>query len=237
VALRLALQKGKIARAPRMPAKLSEKDNVRKGFFEKAELDALRPHLPEPLGEMASFGFATGWRLGELLDLTWESVSKDEIRLGTTKNGEPRSLPLAGELGGLVERLRKAREYVTKSGVGLSAYVFHRNGAPINKHTFGKQWRAACVEAKLGHRIANEKGVKVYVGKHFHDLRRTAARNMIRGGVPQSIAMRVIGHETDSMYRRYDITDNKDKLAALEAARIFVAQQASPAPSVANIQR
>ena len=47
-ALRLALQKGKIARAPRMPAKLSEKDNVGKGFFEKAELDALLPHLPTP---------------------------------------------------------------------------------------------------------------------------------------------------------------------------------------------
>jgi integrase len=131
----------------------------------------------------------------------------------------------------------RAREYVTKSGVGLSAYVFHRNGEPINKNTFGKQWRAACVEAGLGRRIPNEKDVAVYVGKHFHDLRRTAARNMIRGGVPQSIAMRVIGHETDSMYRRYDITDNRDKLAALEAARIFVAQQAGTSPNVASIQR
>jgi len=62
--------------------------------------------------------------------------------------------------------------------------------------------------------------------KHFHDFRRTAARNMIRGGVPQSIAMRVTGHETDAMFNRYDITDNRDKLAALEAARTFVAQAA-----------
>lgn len=236
-ALRLAKQKGKIAREIRMPAKLSEKDNVRKGFFEKAELDALLPHLPEPLGDMACFGFATGWRLGELLSLTWEAVSKDEIRLGTTKNGEPRSLPLGGELGDLVERLRKAREYVTKSGVGLSAYVFHRNGEPINKNTFGKQWRAACIEAGLGRRIPNEKDVKIYVGKHFHDFRRTAARNMIRAGVPQSIAMRVTGHETDAMFQRYDITDHRDKLAALEAARLFVAQQVGKTPNVASIQR
>ena len=47
-ALRLALDRGKITRAPKMPAKLSEKDNVRRGFFEKAELDALLPHLPRP---------------------------------------------------------------------------------------------------------------------------------------------------------------------------------------------
>jgi integrase len=83
----------------------------------------------------------------------------------------------------------------------------------------------------------NDKGVLVYVGKHFHDLRRTAARHMIRAGVPQSIAMRVTGHETDAMFQRYDITDNRNKLAALEAARIFVAQQAPKPPNVASIQR
>jgi hypothetical protein len=60
---------------------------------------------------------------------------------------------------------------------------------------------------------------------------------MIRAGVPQSIAMRVIGHETDAMFRRYDIADNRDKLAALEAARIFVAQQAAKTSNVTSIQR
>jgi integrase len=234
-AIRLALQRGKITRAPKMPAKLSEKDNVRKGFFEKAELDALLPHLPHPIDEMARFGFATGWRLGELRFLTWESVSKDEIRLGTSKNGEPRSLPLDGELQALIGRLRKAREYRTGGGgVGLSAYVFHRNGKPL-ANTFGKQWRRACVKVGLGRRIKDEKGVLVYVGKHFHDLRRTAARNMIRAGVPQSIAMRVTGHATDAMFHRYDITDDRDKLAALQAAREFASKQPTQAKTLVNI--
>ena len=236
-ALRLARDRGKITRAPRMPSRLSEKDNVRKGFFEKAELDALLPHLPNPLDDLARFAFATGWRRGELLGLTWDAVSKDEIRLGTTKNGEPRSLPLDEELREVLKRLRRSREFVTESGAGLSGYVFHRNGKPISRNTFGKQWRAACVKAGLGRRVKNEKDVLVYVGKHFHDFRRTAARNMIRGGVPQSIAMRVTGHETDAMFNRYDITDNRDKLAALQAARIFVAQQAGKNPNVASIQR
>jgi integrase len=234
-ALRLALQRGKIIRAPRMPAKLSEKDNVRKTFFERTELEALLPHLPEPLDDMARFGFATGWRRGELLNLTWEAVSKDEVRLGTTKNGQPRSLPLDAELKKLIERRRKAREYKTPSGVGLSAYVFHRNGKPLARNTFGKQWRRACVKAGLGRRVKNEKGVLCYEGKSFHDFRRTAARNMIRAGVPQSIAMRVVGHETDAMFNRYDITDNRDKLGALEAARKFVEQQPREKPSLVRI--
>jgi hypothetical protein len=60
---------------------------------------------------------------------------------------------------------------------------------------------------------------------------------MIRAGVPQSIAMRVTGHETDAMFNRYDITDNRDKLAALAAARKFVEQQPVDKPSLASIQR
>jgi len=235
--LRLALQRGKIIRAPRMPARLSEKDNVRKTFFERAELDALLPYLPEPLDDMARFGFATGWRRGELLTLTWAAVSKEEIRLGTTKNGEPRSLPLDAELKELIERRRKAREYVARSGVGLSTYVFHRNGKVIGRNVFGKQWRRACVKAGLGRRVKDEKGVLCYTGKTFHDFRRTAARNMIRAGVPQSIAMRVIGHQTDAMFNRYDITDNRDKLAALEATRRFVAEQPSERPSLVRMER
>jgi integrase len=74
------------------------------------------------------------------------------------------------------------------SGVGRSAYVFHRNGRPVNKTIFGKRWRRACVKAGLGHRVKDENGVLCYRGKHFHDFRRTAARNLIRAGVPQSIA-------------------------------------------------
>ena len=58
---------------------------------------------------------------------------------------------------------------------------------------------------------------------------------MIRAGVPQSIAMRVTGHVTEAMFHRYDITDDRDKLSALEAARLFVAQQAGETPTVARL--
>ena len=85
--------------------------------------------------------------------------------------------------------------------------------------------------------MKNEKAVLVYLGKHFHDFRRTAARNMIRGGVPQSIAMRVTGHETDAMFLRYDITDGRDKLGALEAARRFAEQQPGEKPNLVSVQR
>jgi hypothetical protein len=39
--------------------------------------------------------------------------------------------------------------------------------------------------------------------------------------------MSISGHETDTMFRRYNITDDRDKLAALEAARRVAAAPAS----------
>jgi Phage integrase family len=66
----------------------------------------------------------------------------------------------------------------------------------------------------------------------FHDLRRTAARNMIRGGVPQSVAMRVTGHRSDSMFRRYDVASLDDKLEAIRKARTYAATRTAAKSSV-----
>lgn len=87
-------------------------------------------------------------------------------------------------------------------------HVFHRDGEPIR--TMLKAWRSACERA--GHGEA-----------WFHDLRRTAVRNLERAGVSRSVAMKLTGHKTEAVYRRYAITDSKaleegvGKLAKLHA--------------------
>jgi integrase len=80
--------------------------------------------------------------------------------------------------------------------IKLSKFVFHRNGEQVID--FRKPWKEASKKAHV-------------VGRLFHDLRRTAVRNMIRAGVPQSVAMSISGHKTVSMFLRYNITSASDK--------------------------
>ncbi len=213
--LHLAERQGRLNRVPYIPM-LPER-NVRQGFFEADEFASVLRHLPNAIADAASFAYKTGWRKGEVVSLRWEQVDRNarEVRLPMTKNGRPRSLPLEGELWDLIEARWEARDYLTPAGTSaLSEFVFHRAGKPLGD--FRKAWQAACVTAGVGRYLRDGDGKIVgYEGKLFHDFRRTAARNLIRSGVSETVAMSITGHLTRSMFDRYNVTSEEDKRDAL----------------------
>ena len=68
-------------------------------------------------------------------------------------------------------------------------------------------------------------GWRSFAGVSIHDLRRSAIRNMRRGGVEESVAMTITGHKSSQVFRRYDITSHEDQRRALQAAESYRQQR------------
>jgi integrase len=97
-------------------------------------------------------------------------------------------------------------------------WVFHYLSKPIGSHLKG--FVDACESA----------GVPAL---RFHDLRRSAIRNMERAGMPRKLAMEISGHRTESVYRRYDIVSTQDMaLAAARMENYFKALNRTPTTTV-----
>jgi integrase len=209
----LAVRAGKAANTPYIPSVTV--DNARKGFFEPGDFAAVEKQLPESLRPLMRFLYLTGWRAGEALGLTWAGVdfAGGVVRLepGVTKNREGREFPFAAlpQLAALLKEQRERTSALERNQGRIIAAVFHRDGRPIR--SYAKAWKAACDAVGLPHHLV-------------HDLRRTAVRNLERAGVSRSVAMKLTGHKTEAVYRRYAITSAADlsegvaKLAALHGA-------------------
>jgi hypothetical protein len=166
-----------------------------------------KSRLPCPelwLRALLEMGYNYGWRVSELLNLRVQQIdlATRTIRLepGTTKNREGREVTI--ESGVLLELLRQCL-----TGKDQDDHVFTRCDKPVRD--FRKSWENLCTAA----------GVP---GLLFHDLRRTAARNLRAAGVPEEIIMRIAGWKTSSIFRRYaivDKTDVREALQRLERAR------------------
>jgi integrase len=205
---------GKVALRPEVS--MLRENNRRKGFFEPNQYSALIQNMPDYLKPVIQTAYVTGWRIkSEILTRQKHHVDLNAgwLRLepGEGKSGEGRNFPLIPQLREvLAEQLQRTAALERGNGE-IIPWLFHKDGNPIG--SFRKAWASACKRAGIA-------------GKIPHDFRRTAVRNLERAGVPRSAAMAMVGHRTESIYRRYAIADEamlKEgavKLAAFHATKI-----------------
>jgi integrase len=198
----------KVGQPPRFH--MLRENNTRKGFFEPQQFNTVLAHLPEYMRPVFEVAYITGWRTtSELLTRRWHHVDLEKgwLRLepGESKTREGRMFPLTPELRDILSKQLERTRKLELATEQLIPWVFHRQGKPIRDY-YGS-WDKACEIAGFPDRLV-------------HDLRRTAVRNLERAGVPRSAAMKMTGHKTESVYRRYAIVDEAmlregaEKLAA-----------------------
>ena len=196
-----------VERVPKIP--MLKESNVRKGFFEHAEFLAACDCLPDYLRGFVTFGYKTGWRASEIAKLIWAQVDRQlgvvRLEVGETKNDDARTIYLDGELKRIFARLWEDR----KSSRVILPFVFPNRDGTDRIKRFDKVWKKACKDARIGKRL-------------FHDLRRTAVRNMVRSGVPETVAMKISGHKTRSVFDRYNITNDADLIAAAQKQEAYL---------------
>jgi integrase len=172
--------------------------------MEHSDYLAIRDHLTPAYRDVLDFGYLSGWRRGEILTLEWRDVDREgrviRLRPEVSKTREGRVLALSAPLQALMETRWRAR----KLGCPL---VFHEGAQSLQG--FKNAWERACE--------ASERR-----GKLFHDLRRTAVRNMVRAGIPERVAMQVSGHKTRSVFDRYNIVSEADLRQAADRLATYV---------------
>jgi integrase len=187
----------KVNRVPSFP--VLREDNARTGFLEDGQYQKLIAHSPGLwFRALVEIGRTYGWRIGELLNLKVAQVDLlgHTLRLepGTTKNCEGREVTMTKTVFELLKQCSHG-----KSG---DDYVFTREDSSRVKY-FRRTWKTVTKKAGVPNLL-------------FHDLRRTAARNLRRAGVAEGVIMKIGGWRTRSVFERYAIVAQSDIVDAMK---------------------
>lgn len=198
-----------ILRVPYIP--MLKVENARQGFLSRADFAALLAALSDrDVRDFVEWFWWTGMRPGEIRQLTWSMLDRETWTLHldprAAKIGTGRSIPVEGPLREIMERRLGARRLSTP-------LIFHRMskgklGEPIKDIRLA--WRGALKTAGLAPSLRP------------YDLRRSALRNMIRGGTDFTVAMRLSGHKTRSTFDRYNIVSEADLREAITRTAAYV---------------
>ena len=194
LAVKRGLLSGNVASRVPVPNPENERDRVLSEVEWVKLHAAAKPHL-QPILLLA---YHLGQRFSEVMQLTWDRVDLKRgfilLRAVDTKTKQRRVVPMTPAVRSMLQQLAKVRRLDT-------ARVFLYNGKPINRIS-----RAFKTTLALA-------GIE---DSRFHDLRHCASTNLRRAGVDTAVAMRIVGHKSEKMWKRYNAIEERDLTKAAE---------------------
>ncbi len=200
----VALKWGYVTANPFQKIKFLKKQLCKPIFLKPKDLDHILTFLSnQMIKEIVIFGFYTGCRLSEIINLKWNNIdlSKKIILIGDdqfrTKSGKQRVIPICKEVNKILTDLSKK----TNNAEG---YVFAKsNGFPYNKDYVSSSFKEASRKARIDEKI------------HFHTLRHSFASNLANKGVPIVVIKELMGHADISTTQIYSHTNLESLKAAI----------------------
>ena len=190
--------------------------------FTLEELRKVLVHANDEWRSMILFGLYTGQRLGDIATLTKANIDlpRVEIRLVTRKTGRRQVLPLAPPLRALIEKLADSQASDPKAPLHPAAFaLMNRVGrAGTLSKQFGELLESAGLRASKTE--PEEGNARAKHELSFHSLRHTATSLLKAAGIPQSVVMAFVGHESTDVSQGYTHTDRE----ALEKAAAALPQ-------------
>lgn len=189
-----AIRNGKAERNPVKGVERPPEHNERDRVLTLEEYIRLLTECPSYLKPIIKLAYHTGMRRGEILGLTWDQVDLKKGFLNLppgSKNKPGRPVPLCDELLDMFRSMPR----------GLPGMpVFTRNGKTMTdfREAFEVSVKRAGIE-----------------GFTFHDLRHTFNTNAYKAGVPIPTIMKITGHKTLTMFKRYTTITTEDLKAAV----------------------
>jgi len=187
--------------------------NERDRIATQEEWERLKAVLAPHLRRFLTVAYDVGPRRGELLALEWSDVDMrcKEFTLRRTKNGEVRIVPMTPAVYQVFTELRQERRLDTSR-------VFLYKGRPLGR--INTAFKSACRRAGI-------------TNLRIHDFRHTASTNLRRAGVDTTTAMRIVGHKSDRMHRRYNTIEPADLHQAAAKLHVYRANTLITPASIA----
>lgn len=212
--LNFALQRGIIASHPMKGGAVSKETESkgRRRILTQGEEQRLYSACDESRWPMMRLFLrvclTTGARKSEVLNLRWHylDLSRSVAMLPTTKNDEPRALPLVADVKAALTEASKVKP------LG-SDFVFHDPRKPKQPKNIDMLWRSVRKRAGLWQDRDDPLDHVV-----LHSTRHTATTKLVRSEKNLAKVQAVTGHKTLSMLSRYTHLDSDDAVALAERA-------------------
>jgi integrase len=202
--LNVAIRRGLLQSNPASRVPMPNPNNERDRVLSDEEWSKLYRKAKPHIRPVLLTAYQLGQRFSEIVNLTWERVDMKRgfitLRTLDTKTKTARQVPMTPDVKLALQRLAKVRSLATR-------HVFTYKGEPLKR--ISRSFKTALKDAGI-------------INFRFHDLRHCASTNLRRAGVDTATAMKIVGHKSEKMWKRYNAIEERDLTQAAQKVHKYL---------------